>query len=102
MEQIKDCGLVIADLTYGNANVYHEIGYLFGLNTAQQRGLVDNLILIWHRNRAVQVHETAGVQEAVDVRFDLKDWSALRFTEPNELRNSLVSALVQHFSPLNI
>jgi hypothetical protein len=102
MEQIKDCGLVIADLTYGNANVYHEIGYLFGLNTTQERRLVDNLILIWHKNRPKQVHEQDGVQEAVDVRFDLKDWSALRFSEPNELRKSLVSALVQHFSPLNI
>ena len=101
MEQIEGCGLVIADLTYGNANVYHEIGYLFGLNTTQQRRLVDNLILIWHKSRAAQEHEKPGTQEAVDVRFDLKDWSALRFSEPNELRKSLAAALVEHYSPLN-
>lgn len=101
MEQIEGCGLVIADLTYGNANVYHEIGYLFGLNNTQQRRLVDNLILIWHKSRAAQDHEKAGTQEAVDVRFDLKDWSALRFSEPNELRKSLAAALVEHYSPLN-
>jgi len=101
MEQIEGCGLVIADLTYGNANVYHEIGYLFGLNTTKQLRLVDNLILIWHKSRPAQDHEKAGTQEAVDVRFDLKDWSALRFSEPNELRNSLAAALVQHYSPLN-
>lgn len=101
MEQIEGSGLVIADLTYGNANVYHEIGYLFGLNATQQRRLVDNLILIWHKSRAAQDHEKAGTQEAVDVRFDLKDWSALRFNEPNELRRSLAAALVEHYSPLN-
>jgi hypothetical protein len=101
MEQIEGCGLVIADLTYGNANVYHEVGYLFGLNTTQQRRLVDNLILIWHKNRLALDHEKAGTQEAVDVRFDLKDWSALRFSEPNELRKSLAAALVEHYSPLN-
>jgi hypothetical protein len=75
--------------------------YLFGLNTTQQRRLIDNLILIWHKNRAAQDHEKAGTQETVDVRFDLKDWSALRFSEPNELRKSLAAALVEHYSPLN-
>lgn len=102
MEQIEDCGLVIADLSYGNANVYHEIGYLFGLNTAQQRRRVDNLILIWHKNRGPLAHEDAKTIEANDVRFDLKDWSAIRFDEPNALRKDLAAALVQHYSPLNV
>jgi hypothetical protein len=102
MEQIEECGLVIADLTYGNANVYHEIGYLFGLNTLQQRRLVDNLILIWHKGRSAQEHEEADKLEAIDVRFDLKDWSAIRFKEPNELRKSLVVALVAQYSPLTV
>lgn len=102
MEQIESCGLVIADLTYGNANVYHEIGYLFGLNTAQQRRLVNNLILIWHKDRTALPHEKPDSQETVDVRFDLKDWSAIRFKEPNELRKSLAIALVAHYSPFNV
>lgn len=102
MEQIESCGLLIADLTYGNANVYHEIGYLFGLNTTQQRRLVDNLILLWHKDRAALMHEDAEKLEATDVRFDLKDWSAIRFKEPNELRNSLAIALVEHYSPVNV
>jgi hypothetical protein len=102
MEQIENCGLVIADLTYGNANVYHEIGYLFGLNTAQQHRLVNNLILIWHKDRAALTHEKPELLEAADVRFDLKDWSAIRFKEPNELRKSLAIALAAHYSALNI
>jgi hypothetical protein len=102
MEQIEGCGLVIADLTYGNANVYHEIGYLFGLNSAQQRGRLNNLILIWHKDRAPVEHEDAKKIETNDVRFDLKDWSAIRFKEPNALRKDLAAALVEHYSPLNV
>jgi hypothetical protein len=101
MEQIEECGLVIADLTYGNANVYHEIGYLFGLNTAQQRERLTNLILVWHKDRIPLDNEDKKIIEANDVRFDLKDWSAIRFSEPNALRKELVKALVQHYSPLN-
>ena len=101
MEQIEECGLVIADLTYGNANVYHEIGYLFGLNTAQQRRRIENLILIWHKDRGPMENEDKKKIEANDVRFDLKDWSAIRFSEPNALRKALVAALVQHYNPLN-
>lgn len=74
MEQIDGCGLVIADLTYGNANVYHEIGYLFGLNTAQQRKQLANLILVWHKDRSPLENEDKKTIEANDVRFDLKDW----------------------------
>ena len=101
MEQIEECGLVIADLTYGNANVYHEIGYLFGLNTAQQRTRVANLILIWHKDRSPMESEDKKKIEANDVRFDLKNWSAIRFSEPNGLRKNLVAALIQHYCPLN-
>lgn len=97
MRLIDESGLLIADLTYGNANVYHEIGYLFGLNEGKQRDR-NNCMVIWHKNRPLQTHEDAKTDiEKVDVRFDLKDFSALRFSEPNELRKSLVKSLVAHF-----
>lgn len=99
MQQIDECGLLVADLTYGNANVYHEIGYLFGLNTNQQRQLTANCILIWHKGRQALKDESADKIEANDVRFDLKDWSAIRFEEPNALRKSLAEALVAHYLP---
>ena len=99
MQQIDECGLLVADLTYGNANVYHEIGYLFGLNTNQQRQLTANCILIWHKGRKALKDESADKIEANDVRFDLKDWSAIRFEEPNALRKSLAQALVAHYLP---
>lgn len=97
MRLIDESGLLIADLTYGNANVYHEIGYLFGLNEGKQRDR-KNCMVIWHQNRPLQKHEDAKTDiEKVDVRFDLKDFSALRFSEPNELRNRLVKSLIAHF-----
>ncbi len=97
MQQIDECGLLVADLTYGNANVYHEIGYLFGLNTNQQRQLTANCILIWHKGRKALKDESADKIEANDVRFDLKDWSAIRFEETNALRKSLAQALIAHY-----
>lgn len=97
MRLINESGLLIADLTYGNANVYHEIGYLFGLNHGRQIER-KNCMLIWHKNRKHQVGESRKTDiEKVDVRFDVKDFSALRFAEPNELRNSLVKSLVAYY-----
>lgn len=98
MQQIEECGLLVADLTYDNSNVYHAVRYLFGLNTNQQRPLVDNCILIWHKERKPLNDEPAGKIEAHDVRFDLQDWSAIRFDEPNALRNDLAKALTAHYT----
>ena len=38
LEVIEGSGLLIADLTFGNKNVYHEVGYLMGLNRGMKRG----------------------------------------------------------------
>ena len=98
MQQIEECGLLIADLSYGNANVYHEIGYLFGLNANLKDPLTKDCILIWHKGRKPLKDEHSEKIEANDVRFDLKDWSAIRFDEPNALRNDLAKALVAHYT----
>ena len=45
LNKIEDSGLLIADLTHKNENVYHEIGYLMGLNKMRQKHKL-NLILI--------------------------------------------------------
>ena len=98
MRLIDESGLLIADLTYGNANVYHEIGYLFGLNEGKQRDR-NNCIVIWNQSRKLQAHESKKTDlEKEDVRFDLKDFSALRFSDSNELRNRLVQSLVAHYA----
>ena len=42
---IENSGYLIADLTAGNKNVYHEVGLLMGLNQARQKGH-DNFLLL--------------------------------------------------------
>ena len=87
--------------SWENRNFGEKVSNLCGLNTAQQRRRVAKLILIWHKDRGPMGNEDKKKIEANDVRFDLKDWSAIRFSEPNALRKNLVAALVQHDSPLN-
>lgn len=98
MRLITESGVLIADLTYGNANVYHEIGFLFGLNEGQ-RAYQDNCILIWNDGRLALGHENKDDLEAIDVRFDLKDFSQIRFNnDTNSLRDKLAIALNEHFN----
>lgn len=76
---IENCGLLIADLTKGNKNVYHEIGYLMGLN--QGKGLThENFILI---------HNSAVGNSKEDVGFNLVSIKQLRANNSNSLRQKL-------------
>ncbi len=47
LELIQGCGLLIADLTYGNKNVYHEVGFLMGQNAGKDKPQ-DNFIFVWN------------------------------------------------------
>jgi hypothetical protein len=76
---IENCGLLVADLSKGNKNVYHEIGYLMGLN--QGKGLRhENFILI---------HNSAVGNSTEDVGFNLVSIKQLRVNDSNTLRQKL-------------
>jgi len=76
---IETCGLLVADLSKGNKNVYHEIGYLMGLNKG--KGLShDNFILI---------HNSACGVASDDVGFNLVSIKQLRVNDSNALRLQL-------------
>lgn len=80
------CGLLIADLTQSNKNVYHEIGFLMGLN--QGRGEPhDNFILI----------ADAAMVKDTTIGFNLRAWQQIRFKGTLDLTRNLVGALEQHF-----
>lgn len=80
---IEGCGYLIADLTCGNKNVYHEIGYLMGLN--QGKGLQqDNFLLVHNDN----IGKVSG-----DIGFNLQADKQIRVSEPNELRKEIKKAL---------
>lgn len=80
---IENCGLLIADLTMGNKNVYHEIGYLMGLNKGQ--GLShENFILI---------HNSSIGDTAKDVGFNLVSIKQLRVDNSNSICSELVEQI---------
>lgn len=80
---IENSGLLIADLSLQNGNVYHEVGYLMGLN--QGKGVPDeNFILI---------KSEAPPFDQVPVKFNLTTKNQIRFKRASELRDKLVEAL---------
>jgi hypothetical protein len=71
----------VADTSLGNKNVYHEIGYLMGLNRGG--GLAqDNFILVHNT-------EMAGSDFNKDVGFNLKAHQVLVAKGTEELRTQL-------------
>ncbi len=85
LKVIEGCGLLIADLTFGNRNVYHEIGYLMGLNRG--KGLAhDNFILIADK-------KTRGSELESDIGFNLKSWQQLRFESTRQLEEALTESI---------
>jgi hypothetical protein len=69
-----------------NKNVYHEIGFLMGLN--QGRGEPhENFILIADATKV----------EDKTIGFNLRAWQQIRFNDTLDLTQKLVNSLVQHF-----
>lgn len=68
---IEDSGYLIADLTAGNKNVYHEVGLLMGLNQARQKGH-DNFLLL---------HNSSVGDVSKDFGFNVADFKQLRLND---------------------
>lgn len=87
LEQIKNSGLLIVDLTAGNKNVYHELGYAMGLN--RQNGIQNsNFILI---------HDSVTGSDK-DFGFNIQDWQQIRFNNPEELERKLIVAIKAYYN----
>lgn len=86
LQVINGCGLLIADLTQSNKNVYHEVGFLMGLN--QGRGEPhDNFVLL---------ADATKVQDNT-IGFNLRPWQQVRFNGDLDLIEKLVDSLERHF-----
>ena len=87
LELIEDSGLLIADISHQNGNVYHEIGYLMGLN--QGKGLDQkNFILI--KSDSPPFNENR-------VGFNLTDIKQIRFTDTLTLKRQLEESLKVYY-----
>jgi len=84
---IEDSGYLIADLTCGNKNVYHEIGYLMGLNRA--KGLKDENFLLIHNGKI-------GDSEK-DIGFNIKNIKQERKDDTNSLREAVKRQMAVYF-----
>lgn len=89
---IKSCGMIIADLSSANINVYHEIGYAMGI--AESHKMVPNIILLYKENT-----EHNKEKKDIDkfVGFNLRNLSQLRFKDYDQLVNRLVERLEKHY-----
>lgn len=85
LKLIDDSGLLIADLTSKNINVYHELGFLMGLNQGKGKGL-DNFILL----------EDNQLDNS-NVGFNIRAFQQLRFNGTLDLKNKLIESLEQYY-----
>lgn len=72
---IEESGYLIADLTAGNKNVYHEVGLLMGLNQARQK-LHDNFLLL---------HNSSVGDVSKDFGFNVADFKQLRLDDTHSI-----------------
>lgn len=87
-ETIMGCGLLIANLTYVNPNVYHEVGLAMGGAIAQNRNPGENMILIL---------DTSVEKEKCDVGFNLWSYRQIRFTQSEILGQRIKNEILIHF-----
>jgi hypothetical protein len=84
---IEESGLLIADLSSKNINVYQELGYLMGMN--QGKGLKqENFILI--------KRETSNSKES-DIGFNIRPFQQLRFKSDLKLVGMLKNAIIDYY-----
>ena len=79
-DAIRSCGLIIADLSSANINVYHEIGYAMGI--AESHNMIPNIVLLYKENTD---HNKENKDVDKFVGFNLRNLSQLRFKEYDQL-----------------
>jgi len=86
--EISMSGLLIADLTNMNPNVYHEIGLAMGRAISEGKEPGDNLLLIL---------DTSVPETQQKVKFNLQTFRQIRFTQTEDLAKKLKSEIMIHF-----
>lgn len=92
LEAINSCSLLIADLSSGNKNVYHEIGYAMAL--AKVKDSYPSVVLLLKEDTDKL---TKGDDIDKFVGFNIRGFSQLRFKRYEELVDKLKSQLKTHF-----
>lgn len=88
LNKIYESGLLLADLTHDNPNVYHEVGYLMGLNRIRKPRKL-NLIMICNKT----VHK----KFPNNIGFNLRNHKILPFIDTNELKQPLKDEIINYY-----
>ena len=88
IKEVSSCGYLIADLTYCNSNVYHEVGLLMGRTLALTGKHEYGMTLILDENVS---------QECKIVKFNIASLQQLRFRKEKELHDGIIERLKLHY-----
>ena len=87
-DSIAECGLLIADLTYSNVNVFHEVGMLMGRAFAQKG----------HTNEFDMILLCDESESSVnEVEYNLHSLQMVCFKQPVELKDQLKDRLLNFY-----
>ena len=89
---IQSSGLIIADLSSANINVYQEVGYAMGL--AESNNMTPNIILLYKENTE---HNKNNKDVDKFIGFNLRSLSQLRFKDYDQLVEGLVKRLEKYY-----
>lgn len=92
LSAIESSSLVIADLSSGNKNVYHEIGYAMAL--AKVKDIAPSVLLLLKENTN-QINDGDDIDKFVG--FNIRGFSQVRFNNYDDLVELLVKQLKAHF-----
>lgn len=93
LDAINNCSLMIADLSSGNKNVYHEIGYAMALSKINNAAPSILLLLKENSDKI-----TSDIDIDKFVGFNIRGFSQIRFTTYEQLISRLFENLKTHFS----
>jgi len=85
---MANCGLLIANITHCNPNVYHEIGFMDGKARGEKLERPDVLMFL---------DESVAKAEDKFVGFNLRDSSQIRFARIDDFKTKLRENLEKHF-----
>jgi hypothetical protein len=84
---MANCGLLLANLTNCNPNVYHEIGFMDGKARGESQARPDVLMFL----------DESVTPDAQFVGFNLRDSSQIRFSRIEDFKSKLRDNLERHF-----